>query len=149
MKYLIFAIVMVLPGALFAQDCSKTEPTCDAKSQAAIEYMTQRFGDIDNAVEVWYDNGYSPEYRASLLTRKKRMQKIEAWARTLKNPRDRQAYMGVLEAYYDGIDEALAENSTHAQQKELAAYERHQQQCDEKTRRMQADKKTALPEPPE
>jgi hypothetical protein len=143
----LFIVGILSVAVAKAEDCSVKGPACDARASLAYEYLHARLGDKDEALYIWIHDLYTQEELAYLVRRGVKLNKLEAWTKTLK-PEDRRAYQGWIDDYRDGLREAETEVRTHNKQKEQAEYSRHLRECEEAARKLAASQK-ALPRPPE
>lgn len=134
-------------GTVLAESACKTSgPSCDAKAQAAMNYMYSHFGPVDAPLHVWINHSYDAAGKRYLEQRENKFERLADWARTLPEA-DKTAYLAIIDTYEDGAKEAYSEWHTHELQKSQLAYVKHLQECAEAVRA--AEKIHPLPTPPE
>jgi hypothetical protein len=141
-------LLLTCTGCLAQTKCPAHDATCDPRSQLAMDYMYDRFGDADNTsvMVIERPETYTVSYRLRLESREHTFEKLEAWARTLA-PADREAYLGVIDYYEDGAKAAYREWHTHDELKQQLAFEKHQRECEEAARKLSSSH--PLPKPPQ
>jgi hypothetical protein len=144
---IILALALAMPSLCMAKACATNDQTCDPRGQLAFEYLHDRFGDADSALDVWLGHAYGVEGRTRIERRENRLEGLGRWALTLA-PADRRAYLGVIGYYEDGEHAAYAEWHTHKLEREQAAYEKHLRECADAARELAASQRP-LPRPPE
>lgn len=147
-KLILPALLLMMCGKVVAQ-CPAHNAHCDTRFQLAEDYMYSRFDLTDSGAGMVVDGNvdYTPAYKARLERREHTFEKLEMWAKTLKDPLDRQAYIVVIGWYEDGAKDAYSEWHTHKEIDAQNIYEQHQRECEAATRR--DAKAHPLPKPPE
>lgn len=147
MRAMILAALLAASTYGLAQKCAEKDPVCDLRATAAMAWMYDRFGASDNDVGMVIEGpeSYGPANRLRLERREHEFE--EAWARTLQDKSDREAWLGVIEYYEYEAKEAYREWHTHAKRDEQEAYDRHQRECEAAARA--AEKRRPLPKPPQ
>jgi hypothetical protein len=153
-----YTLVMLLAAAgiiysplILAQD-SCPRPECDPVSTAVAAKVSAYMGynqdvDGDGNLDVWIHNRYGPDGAAFYKSHLQHLDKLAAWVRTLPPGRIKYAYEGMVDTYRSEAQEALNEVHTHAKQKEMIAFEKHQKECEQKARQYKDTHK--IPTPPE
>lgn len=128
------------------KQCPKSEAHCDSRATSAMSYMVDHFGAYDNIETLLIDGSYGASSKLRLEHRENQFERMEAWARTLQNPSDRKAWLGVIEYYEDGAKEAYREWHSHAARNHQEEWEKHQRECDRIAR--EAEHNKPIPKPP-
>lgn len=133
---------------------SASEPTCDACSDIALENLMSVIGfDQDNEVEFYndYSQGpddnrhYTPQSGAHLNVHEKRIKELRVWASGLKDAHEKSAYLGWLDYYQDGVDEARKEYANHSYIDEMNDYQQAQLRCSKSEQQYKATHKMSVP----
>ena len=142
----LYALALLAVSVMGTAQCPTHDAVCDTRANQVMQYMVDHYGTGSNAISVEDDNLYGPEEKLALEREENRYEKLEAWARTLPDPADRRAWVGVIQFYEDNCKEAYSEWRTHKMHNEYEAYVKHQKECDEATTK--AAKLRPIPTPP-